>query len=51
MTYNKLGVWCYYAVKEFLYNKQRQFDDKIAFDSDVVEKHFTGEDIIWERKE
>lgn len=51
MTYNKLGIWCYYAVKEFLYNKQRQFDDKIAFDSDCVEKHFTGEDIIWERKE
>lgn len=51
MTYNKLGVWCYYAVREFLYNKQRQFDDNIAFDSDAVEKHFTGEDIVWERKE
>lgn len=43
MTYNKLGVWCWYAVKEFLYSKQRRFDDNMVFDSDVVEKYFEGD--------
>lgn len=44
MTYGKLGIWCGYAVKEFLYSKQRKFDDKIVFDSEVVEKYFEEED-------
>lgn len=43
MTYNKLGVWCFYAVKEFLYSKQRRFNDNIVFDSEVVEKYFEGD--------
>ena len=39
MVYASLGAWCSFAVKEFLFNKQRVFNEKnIVFDDEVVEK-------------
>jgi hypothetical protein len=40
MAYGSLGAWCSFAVREFLYSKQRQFDDSIQFDDKAVNKRF-----------
>lgn len=38
MAYTSLGAWCSFAVKEFLFNKQKIFDDAIQYDDEVVTK-------------
>lgn len=40
MPYASLGAWCSFAVKEFLYNKQKRFEDQnILYDDEAVEKY------------
>lgn len=40
MAYASLGAWCSFAVKEFLFNKQRQFTEQcIVFDDEAVNKY------------
>lgn len=40
MPYASLGAWCSFAVKEFLFNKQRVFEDQnIQYDDEAVEKY------------
>lgn len=39
MAYESLGAWCSFAVREFLFNKQRQFNEqKIQYDDEVVDR-------------
>jgi hypothetical protein len=37
MPYASLGAWCSFAVKEFLFNKQRVFNEQnIVFDDEAL---------------
>ncbi len=45
MPYASLGAWCSFAVKEFLFNKQRQFNEQnIQYDDEAVNKFREEED-------
>lgn len=36
MHYEKLSTWCYYAVKEFLYNPQKKFEDAVDYNEELL---------------
>lgn len=45
MPYASLGAWCSFAVKEFLFNKQRQFNEQnIQYDDEVLNTFREEED-------